>query len=234
MFIGAIVGAVATGVVGVVGSALADDNGAEGANDAAAESTRLQSEIAREQWDRYKEVYAPLELSMVDDATKADRPEEFVRAAGDASATVSSQFGKARARLERTPGLDPSSGAYQAGMTNLALQQAATDATAQNSARAGVKDQAYKKKMAAIGLGKGLDQTAASGLANAASANLAMANAGQQNANAQAGAVGRVMDRVFSSPTTSNWLGNVGTAMRYGTNVGSQQTTMLQAQENGL
>ena len=227
-----VVGAAAVTTIG--GALLSDDNGAEEANGAAADATRLQGEIARDQWERYKTVYAPLEESMVNDASKYDSQENLVRAASDASATVSQQFGKARDRLTRTPGLDPSSGAFQAGVTGLELAQAATDATQQNAARQKVKDTAYARKTDAISLGKGLPANASSMLATSASNNLSMANAAQGQANATAGAFGRITDRVFSSPTVSNWLGNVSTANRYGTNVGSQQTNMLQAQEIGL
>lgn len=227
-----VVGAAAVTTIG--GALLSDDNGAEQANESAADSNRLQSEIARDQWERYKTIYAPLEEGMVREAQNYDSPENYARAAGDASATVSSQFSKARDRLTRTPGLDPSTPGAQAGLMGLELSQAATDATQQNAARQKVKDTAYARKTDALSLGKGLPASASSMLATSASNNLSMANASQAQANAQAGAFGRITDRVFSSPSVSNWLGNVGTANTYGTNIGSQQTNMLQAQEFGL
>lgn len=194
----------------VLGSVLSDDNGAEAANNSAADANTLQAQIARDQWERYKTVYAPLEERMVKDAQNYDSAENYAKAAGDASATVSQQFGKAKDRLTRTPGLDPSSGAYQAGMVGMDLAQAATDATQQNAARQKVGDTAYARKTDALSLGKGLPAQASSMLATSANNNLGMANAAQSQANAQAGAVGRVVDRVFSSPSTSNWLGNLG------------------------
>jgi len=235
-FIGGAAGAAIAGGVAsaVVGGALgrSANRSASRANNAAADATALQAEIARDQWDRYREIYEPMERGLVADANKADAPEAYERAASEASATVSQQFGKARERLQRTPGMDPSSGAYQAGMTGLNLAQAATDATQQNAARVNTKDTAYRKKMAAVGLGKGLDGTAASGLQASASNNLTMAQSSRDQANQIAGAAGRVSDRIFNSPSTSNWLGNVGTSMRYGTNIGSQQTNMLQDQDS--
>lgn len=192
----------------VVGSLLADDNGATGANDAAADSTRLQSQIAREQWDRYKTMYAPLEESMVKEAQNYDSPENYAKAAGDASATVSQQFSKARDRLSRTPGLDPSTPGAQASMAGLDLAQAATDATQQNAARQKVKDTAYARKTDAISLGKGLPAQASSALATSANNSLAQARFGNELGMNQAATIGRITDRVFSSPTVSNWLGN--------------------------
>jgi hypothetical protein len=227
----ALVGAVAAPVVS---SMIIGDHGAGDANAAATDSSRLQAQIASEQWNRYKDIYSPLEDGMVKDAQNYDSPENYAKAAGDASATVSQQFGKARDRLSRTPGLDPSSGAYQANLSGLDLAQAATDATQQNAARQKVKDTAYARKTDALSLGKGLPAQASSALASSASNSLAQAQFSQTQANAQAGALGRVTDRVFNTPSTSNWLGNVSTANTYGTNIGSQQTNMLQEQERGF
>ena len=198
----------------VGGSLLANDNGATGANDAAADSTRMQAQIARDQWNRYKEIYEPLERQVVNEAQNYDTPEAYQSAAGEASATVGQQFGKARDRLTRTPGLDPSSAGYQASMVGLDLAQAASDATQQNAARQKVRDTAYARKTDALSLGKGLPAQAGSALATSANQSLSMASAAQSQANGQAGAFGRVVDRVFSSPSVANnnWLGSGSTA----------------------
>lgn len=211
VFIGGAVGAaIGSAVIGtgvsLIGGALMGDNGAEAANDAAADSTKLQSQIAQDQWNQYKRIYQPMEEAYVADAQNFDSPENYSKAAGSASATVASQFGKARAQLTRTPGLDPSSGAYQAGLTGLGLAEAANGAVAQNAARQGVKDQAYTMKTNALNLGKGLAGTASAGLGSVASSSLAQANASQTQANGQAAALGQVVNRVM--PSVSNWLGN--------------------------
>ena len=159
----AVVAGAAVATVG--GALLADDNGAEAANNAAADANALRAQISRDQWNRYKEIYEPLERQMVDEAQDYASPENYAKAAGEASATVSQQFSKARDRLTRTPGLDPSSGAYQSSLVGLDLAQAANDATQQNLARKNVTDTAYTRKQSALALGKGLDATAASGLA---------------------------------------------------------------------
>lgn len=200
---------VAGATIATVGGALlADDNGAQGANDAAADSTRMQAQIARDQWERYKEIYEPLERQVVGEAQNYDNPENFARAAGEASATVSNQFGKARDRLTRTPGLDPTSAGYGASMVGLDLAQAATDATQQNAARQKIRDTAYARKTDALSLGKGLPAAAGSALATSANQSLSLANAGMAQANAQAGAIGRITDRVFNSGGSGNWLGS--------------------------
>lgn len=206
---------VAGAAVATVGGALLSNksnNAAANANNAAADATALQSQIAADQWNRYKEMYAPLEQSYVNEAQNYDNPENFAKAAGEAQATVSSEFGKARSALERTPGLDPSSGAYQAGMTNLGLAEAAQGAVQQNAARQRVKDTAYARKTDALSLGKGLPADASRALSSAASTNLSLANASQAQANGQAGAFGRITDRVFSSPSMSKWINGSGTS----------------------
>lgn len=206
MFIaGALIGAAASAVIG---SMLADDNGAEGANDAAASAANLQAQIARDQWNKYKEIYEPLERTMVDEAQNYDTPEAYNRAAGDASATVSQQFSKARDRLTRTNGLDPSSGAYQSSLVGLDMAQAASDATQQNAARQKVTDTAYARKQSALGLGKGLDNTASAGLASAAHSNLNLAYMGQKQANLEAANTGETVKNIFSAG--SKWLSDTG------------------------
>ncbi len=178
---------------------LMGDNGAGDANSAAAYASNKQAQIAGEQWDRYKSTYAPLEDKMVADAQKYETPENFARAAGDASSTVSEQFGKARDRLTRTPGLDPSSGAYQSSVVGLDLAQAATDATQQNAARQGVKDRGYARKLDALSLGKGLPAQATGGFNAAAGNSLDQARYGTSVTNTQANALGNVANRAISA-----------------------------------
>ena len=196
-------------VTTVGGALLADDNGAEAANNAAADANALQAQISRDQWNRYKEIYEPLERQMVDEAQDYASPENYAKAAGEASATVSQQFSKARDRLTRTPGLDPSSAAYQSSLVGLDLAQAANDATQQNLARKNVTDTAYARKQSALGLGKGLDSTAASGMSSVASSNLSLANAMQRQSNAEAQAGGQLATGLVKA--TSNWLNGMNT-----------------------
>lgn len=209
MSFGMVAGSLVAGVASAaIGSAFADDYGAEDANNAAADASRVQSQIARDQWNRYKELYEPLERHMVDEAYDYAKPENYIRAAGEASAAVSQQYGKARDRLLRTPGFDPSSAAAQAGMIGLEMAQAATDATQQNIARQGVSDTAYTRKQAALGLGNKLDSTAASGMARAASNMAQRANMLQTQANAskaQASEVGGQIGGALGK-ATSSWI----------------------------
>lgn len=200
----------------------------QGASDAAA----AQTQIAREQWDRYRERFMPLEDQMVAEAQDYDSPERFAEAAGEASADVGLGFARARDRLTRTPGLDPSSAGYSASMIGLNASQAASDATAQNAARRGVRDTGYARRLDALSLGKGLPAQASTGFANAGGRMQGIADGQYRIGMDQAASAGRIADRVFSGATSSNWLGNVGTAMKYDTNIGSEQTRMLQEQDS--
>lgn len=191
-------------VGGVVASAMADDNGAEDANAAAADANRTQAEIANDQWNNYKKTYQPLENALVAEATNYDSPENLARAAGDASATNASEFGKVKEALSRTPGLDPSSPAFQAGMTQLGLQQAASSAVTQNAARQGVADTAYARKLNAVSLGKGLPAQASAGLSSVASFNANMAANAQAQANQNAAGWGSLASRAFTGIANYN------------------------------
>ena len=205
----------ATAIVGsaVIGG-IASDRASKRAADAqkgASDAALLQANIAQEQWEKYKEMYNPLEQSYINESQNYDSPENYAKAAGDASATVSSQFGKARDRLSRTPGMDPSSGAFQSSMVGLDLTQAAADATQQNAARQRVKDTAFARKTDALSLGKGLPAQASAGLSNAATTMSNVASQQSSLASSQAEATGRLF-----SPNNlkqigqgvSNWLGN--------------------------
>lgn len=209
---------VAAAAGAAVSGMMSDDGGGGGGGGSADAAAQMQAEIARQQWDRYNKYYSPLEISMIDEANNAGSPTEYAQAAGDASATVAQQFGKARDRMSRTPGLDPSSPAAQASLVGLDMAQAASDATQQNVARMNVKNTAWAKKSGMLGMGKGLDTTAASSL-GAASSNLANIAAANNSRNAANGAaMGRITDRVVSG--LGNWLGNNTRGGGGGGNVG--------------
>jgi hypothetical protein len=180
---------IAAAVVGVGGALISASSQPDTSNmnNASANASNTQAQIAQQQWNDYQQTFQPLEGKLVGQANNWTSPGNYAKAAGDASATVNSQFGAAKDALARTPGMDPSSGAYQAGMTQLGLSQAATDATAQNTARTNVQNQGISMQENALSLGKGMPATAASAAGSAAyglsslSGNVARQNA----ANAQ-------------------------------------------------
>jgi hypothetical protein len=186
---------VAGAAVSVIGGSLMSNGSSSGASGGSERLANSQAQIGEEQWNRYKQIYAPMEEKYVNEAQNYDSPEAYAKAAGEAQATTSEQFGKARERLGRTPGLDPSSGAYTAAMSGLDLSQAAVDATGQNAARNKVKDTAWARKTDAISLGKGLPAQAS---ATMGAASMGLGNIGAQQA-AQSNAQGAQWGRIASA-----------------------------------
>lgn len=179
--------------VGVVGGMMAGNKAQKSADKAAAAQMAIQQQgqdIANDQYKTYKDTYQPLEKSMVEQAQNFDSAAAYDQAASSAQATTSQQIGLAQERLARQPGLDPTSGAAQAAQTKLALSGAAMGATAQNQARTGIRDQAWARKMDALGLGKGLVTNATNGLAQAGSAAGSIAASKQAQATSTAAGVG--------------------------------------------
>ena len=203
-------------IISTVGGALISrksNKSADKAADSANYAANMQADIAQDQWDRYKNVFAPLEQEMVSDARDSASDWEYARAASQASADVGAQYGKAVDRLNRIPGMDPSSAMYGHSIAGLEMDRAAADATAQNVARAGVDTLSYQKKNDALSLGKGLPANAVSGMSNAASAYGNIASTQSQNAANQATAFGTLTNRVVNGLQTSGWLGG-GTQQR--------------------
>lgn len=186
----------------------------------------LQQQIASEQWQKYNEIYDPLERTVVDEAKNYDSEAAYAQAAGDASATVSSQFGRARERFMRQPGLDPSSPAYANNLASLELSQAATDATQQNAARQRIKDTAFARKTDALGLGKGLPASASATLGAATNSNLALANLGMnqaQQTNQQNGVISSAVGNLVNRFVTPDNVGKFGSWI--GGSLGLSNTT---------
>lgn len=213
-------GAIAGAAISLIGGKLlnkGNDAAARRGSDAAAHAAGVQADIAQDQWDTYKKTYQPLELSYVNEAQNFDTEANRELAAGDASATVASQFGKARDRLGRTVGVDPSSAAYTSAIAGLDMNQAAVDAVSQNAARTRVKDTAWARKTDALSLGKGLPSQASAGLSMAGNANANLSATASNRANATGSAFGALVSNGLDawnnrpqSPTRSDYTHTSG------------------------
>jgi len=206
--------AVGGAVVGGIASNKAASKAAA-AQDRATEASEWQGEIAKDQYNDYKEIYQPLEKQLVADVNSYDSPEAYQQAASKAQATVSSQLGLARERLARTPGIDPSSAAGTAAAANLELQGAAMGATAQNQARNQVESQAYARKLDAIGLGKGLVTNASTGMASVAATAQTQANAQNASAASTASGIGSAVSGIINAAGKADWS-KLGNALGFG------------------
>lgn len=147
--------------------------------------------------DLYDSNYKPLNAIVANGAMDYDSAENYARAAGDAAATNASEFAKAKSRLTRTPGMDPSSGAYQASMVGLNLAEAANGAATQNAARKSVQDTAWNRQTQALGLGNALAGQASNAMGGAYSAQNNQANISRNNGNSIGGLIGDVIGSFF-------------------------------------
>lgn len=195
---------VGSAVVGGVASSSAASKASK-ASKAAVDANAYQGEIAKDQWESYKEIYQPLEKEMVADAQQYDSQGAYDKAASSAQATVSTQLGLAKERLARTPGVDPTSAAAQTANINLELKGAAVGANAQNQAREAVTDKAYARKLDAVGLGKGLATNATTGLASAAATSQQIAASQARTASDTASSAGALASGVIGGLSKINW-----------------------------
>lgn len=188
----------------VIGGIAANSAGkkAAKAGEGASELASTQADISKDQWDTYKTIYQPLEKQYVQDAQDYDNPANREEAAGLSSATIATQFGKARERLGRTPGLDPSSAAYTSSLAGLDSTQAAADAVGQNAARQSVEDRGWARRTDALSLGKGLPAQASAGLGSAASLNAQLAGNAQAQANGIGAGIGNLAFKAFDAWNT--------------------------------
>jgi hypothetical protein len=203
-----------TSIIAAVGSALvgglvnkAINGGSDGADaqqSAAAGNLSQLSQIAGEQWQRYKDNYSPLETQVVGMAKDAGSKEDYERAVGQTTADTRAAFGTmrgAQARESARMGLNPSDGQFTARQDKIGLAEAASLAGNQNRARQAVTADAWTKKMGALGMGQNLVNSAMGGLASAAGGQASMANAAyNRNGNAAGtlgGAIGNAVGNYF-------------------------------------
>lgn len=202
-------GAVAGAAISVVGGAMLSDgdSGAAAANNAQSERlSRVQADIAEDQWDLYKRIYGPLEEEFVGESRGVGSIANQNKAAQQAAADVAGTFAGAREQLNETPGLNPNSDAYLRNANKINLAEAASSAAAQSGARQDVQAKGRAATVDALSLGKGLPASAGSMLATAGSGLRAAAQFHQRNADATADGFGRVVGGITSSKGFQDWI----------------------------
>lgn len=187
-----------------------------------------QDARAEEQWQRYKQTYAPAEDQMLEEAKGVGSVANQNKAAGDAAAGVSASFANARDQLAKNPGVNPSSQQYQQQAGQIALAEAASSASAQTGAREAVKDRATAQLTNAVSLGKGLPASAnsfatagsaAAGSAGGLYGTLATnARQGVQDAYSAGGSFGKAVGGVMNSKGVQDWMN--GPSLKPSNNVG--------------
>lgn len=196
----AAVGGLAVSAYGSKQSAKAANRSANAQEAAAAAQADLidsQRKMGQEKWELYKQNFLPIEQQLaarakegLDDSYQVDTEQSAQKAA----AGVAANFQQARQQLQSTPGLDPSSQQYLKEANKLNMQEAASTASAENTARDTAlqsnftqKQQAQAKKDAltldAINAGNGIASSATSSLNSALSAQGGVVNATTNQAN---------------------------------------------------
>lgn len=167
-----------------------------------------QAQYAREDRQRYKEVFQPIEDQFIEEATNYASEERQAEAAAEAKADVQTAAAQQREAAQReaaSMGLNPNSGRFQGLNRSADLGTALASAGAQNSARKQVRDTGLALKADVANLGRGLpaqsSQASALGLQGANSA-----------ANVSQGAAGLGINAGNAA------IGNMGNAAQLGIN----------------
>lgn len=161
----------------------------------AEEVTRRQLEMAeetqaqgRDLYEYQRDVFRPVEQSMVSQAMRESTPEFYEKYAQEAMARQAQANMNAQGQLERSlagMGVNPNSGAYQSQLRGLQLQNAAAMGAAANDAYDRAEALGWARRADVAGLGKGLvgAGNASYGLASGANTS---ASGAMNAANAQA------------------------------------------------
>jgi hypothetical protein len=217
--------AVAAAAVGVVGSYAVSERNADRAEEMSnkqAQSADTQMALANEQWNKYLELYGPLEEELVNESRDYGSEANKTKAAEEAAGQVASSYSNLRQRLNSTPGLDPSSDRYQKMLAKMSIAEAANSASAQTGARRQVEQEGRARKLDAMSLGKGLPANASSSLAQATGTYGQIARQADNQASQQGYGFGRMVGDVLNNKTFQNnvggWFNNSGGQSYTGTN----------------
>jgi hypothetical protein len=167
-------------VVGGVVSKLLGDGGAKAANTAATRLANIQAESGLASLDRNRKVFWPLQDQVVNEAKDAGNLADQERAAGVAGDAVTRGLSDARTGLTRNLqqfGVNPTDGRFADSFAKLELDGAIGDAAARNTARIDARELGFNRRIAASGLGSGLEQGGNWALASASGNMTGLANA---------------------------------------------------------
>ena len=178
-----------------------------------------QAEIAKEQWQRFKEIFAPLEDEIV---RQSMDPGEYERLKGQATTDVRAAYGRAEGARRRELGrygLRPDSGRFAGLERETAVNQVRDEVSARNLA----DDRMWAKKIAAASLGRGLPAQAMGGFQSVAGAYGNRAIAAGQNASRGYQAAGYWLGKAVDGwgPGDSGTSDAVRTGASYGGQFGA-------------
>lgn len=168
------------------------------------EAQRAAADVAMEQWQLYKNDLQQYEDIFMDKVDDLNNESEYDKLAGTAALGTAQSFGEARTGLADSMaagGVDPTSGKYQAAMSNLETDQALSQTDTTNRAQSSQQDKyvAGLKDVVSIGAGQKAESLAAMG--DVANTSLRKATSDAQSSfqsqQATAGLVGAVGGAAF-------------------------------------
>jgi len=127
-----------------------------------------QAALTRAQWDYFKEFYRPLEEQVLAEAMRTNFSEEADTAGGLASAASRTARGTLARNIRRSTGGSLSAEERRAVDRRSSIARTSDVARAENTTRRSLADSRQSMLADAIGIGRGVQQTASSGLASAA------------------------------------------------------------------
>lgn len=156
------------------------------------DAMNLQMGYAKEDRQRYKDVFLPMQDKFISEANAYDTPErreaEASRQMVDVQRQAEAQRNNADQRL-RSMGIDPSQFRSASLINQMGVATAANQALAGNQARQQIEDRGRALRADAINMGMGLPAQASAGFGGAGQAGAGAINAGQASQQAQLGAI---------------------------------------------
>lgn len=175
----ALIGTVVSNLVadGLFGAGDARD-AAERYSNAAAAAIGQNQQITMEQYNRWKQQYAPLEDELIGQARRGLGNEEVDSVMGRINADATQQFGQARENLSeelRRRGIQPGSGAEILGLSELGATEAASKTGAQTTAKEGIRQFNRNFATQIAGMGRGIPGQTMTNLSNQTGQNAQLA-----------------------------------------------------------
>lgn len=196
-------------IAGAVGGAIVSDflssddqDAANAAVAAQADAAGTQAQISLDQWNRYKELYGPLEEQMIEDVNALPGP-DYQGARDRATADVVQSYSKARGMLGRDMarmGMNPGSGAALDRLQRGGLEFTKANIQGRNASRLQEDEKAYRNlqaKGSVASMGRGLPSSAMQGLSSAAAGYGNVANYHAQSAAGTGQFVGNMTGRIM-------------------------------------
>lgn len=122
---------------------------------------KAAAEIAMKEWNRYQDIYVPLENAWMDDIRVT--AEEKAKIAGEAGGMVTKRYDDAQASLSA-----PGSGKFNSNLTTLNVERGKTAGRSMATASQLADDQHYAGLQAAVNVGRGQATDAQLGMSDLA------------------------------------------------------------------